>query len=312
MSLSGRDAYRDELTNLARVNEKIICLEADLGGKNHKFQNELPNRFFNLGIAEMAGIDMAAGLAEKGLVPFFSTFASFSALRAAESIKLAMGYMKKNIKIVAAYGGVSGGWFGSTHHSLEDISIIQSFQNIKIACPYGEEETRKVIREASLSPEPYYIRLSRNDTFESMIRAENDSCDKILYQDNKRHKTDLCIISVGEQGTEIAKKIYSNTHNTVHAHLCYIDRENLESYVSELRSVSQKFFVVEEHRSTGSTASYLSLLMPDCEVYSHDCGELWPSFGGTHTEVLGELGFSYENAMTQFQEIRNKYKLLNV
>ncbi|MGE7185733.1 transketolase [Peribacillus sp. NPDC006672] len=312
MSLSGRDAYRDELTNIARMNEKIVCLEADLGGKDHIFQNEIPNRFFNLGIAEMASIDMAAGLAEKDLIPFFSTFASFSALRAAESIKLAMGYMKKNIKIVAAYGGVSGGWFGSTHHSLEDIAIIQSFQNIKIACPHGEEETRKVIQEASISPDPYYIRLSRNDTFKSMTRPEQDSCEKILYQDNQRCKTDLCIISVGEQATEIAKELYNNANNVVHAHLCYVDRENLESYTDELRSVSEKFLVIEEHRATGSTASYLSLLMPDCKVYSHDCGNSWPSFGGTHTEVLEELGFSNEKAFAQLREIQNEKKLLTM
>ncbi|MFC4076044.1 transketolase [Salinithrix halophila] len=303
MNFSGREAYKAELAELACDNEKIVCLEADLGGKKHVFQQKHPDRFLNLGIAEAAGIDMAAGLAEGGFTPFFSTFAPFAALRSAESIKLAMGYMGKNIKIAAAYGGVSGGWFGTTHHCLEDIAVLQSFQNVRIVCPHGEEETRKVVREAATSPEPYYIRLSRNEVFQSLDRNPNSSCREIVYQGNEQGVSPLCVISVGEQASELCKQIVEEYPSIIHAHVVYVDSVSLKSYVEELRTISDRFLVVEEHRATGGTASYLSLLLPECKVYSHDCGEKWPSYGGNHTDVLRYLGFGLQELKQQITDI---------
>ncbi|KOP67319.1 transketolase [Bacillus sp. FJAT-18019] len=304
MTKSGRDSYKDELTELAAYNEQIVCIEADLGGKNHPFKQQHPDRFFNLGIAELAGIDIAAGLAEAGYIPFFSTFASFAALRASESIKLTMGYMGKNIKVVAAYGGVSGGWFGTTHHALEDIAVLQSFQNIRIACPHGEEETRRVIQEAAASAEPYYIRLSRNDTFDSLFREEKASCREMIVVGEKPDRlSPLCLVSIGEQATELCQRIVQECDSLVHAHLCYIDIHSLKSYTGQLTAISQRFLVVEEHRATGGTASYLALLLPKHEIYSHDCGEQWPSYGGTHAEVLTYLGFGYEALKQQIEDI---------
>ncbi|WP_238189651.1 transketolase [Paenibacillus sp. L3-i20] len=301
---SGRDSYKDELAKLASDNEQIICIEADLGGKDHPFQLQHPDRFFNLGIAELAGIDVAAGLAEAGYVPFFSTFASFAALRAAESIKLTMGYMGKNVKVVAAYGGVSGGWFGTTHHALEDIAVVQSFQNIRIACPHGEEETRKVIQEAAISDEPYYIRLSRNDAFESLFRQDDTPCSDIIVDGNKRADSfRLCVISVGEQATELCKQIIQWDDSIVHVHVVYVDTASLKSYVEQLRTLTDRFLVVEEHRATGGTASYLALLLPDKQVYAHHCGEHWPIYGGTHKDVLSYLGFGLEPLQQQIRDI---------
>lgn len=306
MTISGRDAYRDELTKLASNNAQIVCIEADLGGKNHPFQEQHPDRFFNFGIAELASVDIAAGLAEAGYVPFFSTFAAFAALRASESIKLTMGYMGKNIKIVAPYGGVSGGWFGTTHHTLEDIAVLQSFQNIRIACPHGEEETRRVIQEAAISEEPYYIRLSRNDAFESLYREEGASCRNLIVEgvtEGRVVNSSLCLISIGEQATEICKAITQRNPSIMHVHLCYVDIQSLKSLLEPLSELSERFLVVEEHRATGSIASYLALQLPNRQVYSHSCGEAWPIYGGSHAEVLDYLGFGLKELEQQIGEI---------
>lgn len=304
MALSSRDAYRDELSKIADENTKIICMEADLGGKNHPFKEKHSDRFFNMGIAELASIDIAAGLSEAGFIPFFSTFAPFAALRAAESMKLDMGYMKKNIKVVAPYGGVSGGWFGTTHHCLEDIAVVQSFQDIRIACPYGEQETRRVIQEAAESPEPYYIRLSRNNSYESLPRCNNESCEEILYEGEKLKNTDLCLISIGEEGTNICRKVYEMDKSIVHVHLCYVDIKSLKKYIKELRKISTNFIVVEEHRMTGSVASTLALLMPECRVYSHNCGEKWPMYGGSSEDVMDYLQFGVQYVKNQIDKVR--------
>jgi len=304
MGISSRDAYRDELSKIADENNRIICMEADLGGKKHPFQEKHPDRFFNMGIAELASIDIAAGLAESGFIPFFSTFAPFAALRAAESMKLAMGYMKKNIKVVAPYGGVSGGWFGTTHHCLEDIAVVQSFQDIRIACPYGEEETRRVIREAAESNEPYYIRMGRNNSYDSLYREEGTSCKKLIFEEPIVNNSDICLISIGEEGTDICRKIHEIDSSIMHIHLCYVDIKSLKTYIDQLRKVSTKFIVVEEHRLTGSIASTLALLLPECKIYSHSCDEKWPMYGGSSEDVMNYLEFGVEYLKEVIDKIR--------
>ncbi|UOQ83479.1 transketolase [Gracilibacillus salinarum] len=303
MTLSGRDTYRDELTKIAEENDRILCLEADLGGKNHQFESQFPDRFFNMGIAEMTSIDMAAGLAEAGFIPFFSTFATFASLRSAESIKLAMGYMEKNIKIIAPYGGVSGGWFGTTHHSLEDIGVVRTFPNIKIACPYGEADTRRVIREAVLSPSPYYVRLSRNESFVSLDRDDEQATMPLV---NQKGNGNLCLLSIGEQGTELCKSIQEVYPEISHVHLCYIDQESLRNSMDQLEEHGKTFLVVEEHRLAGGTASLLAILMPNNRVYSFDCGVEWPIYGGSHQETLKYLAFDYETLEEKVKNLLNE------
>jgi len=166
--LSGRDAYRAELTELAAADPSILCLEADLGGAKHAFGQAHPERFYNLGIAEGTMIDMAAALASAGFRPFVSTFATFAAMRAAESIKLSLGYLGAPVTIVAPYAGVSGGWFGTTHHCLEDLAVVGALPGVTIAAPFGEAETRAVIREAVAAGRPGYVRLGRNGAYRSL------------------------------------------------------------------------------------------------------------------------------------------------
>ncbi|MFD1885018.1 transketolase family protein [Paenibacillus wenxiniae] len=302
MTLSGRDAYKDELTRLAQTDTQIVALEADLGGKKHPFEQQFPDRFFNLGIAEMTAVDLSAGLAEGGFTPFFSTFAPFVALRCAEHIKLALGYMRKNIKIVSCYGGVSGGWFGTTHHALEDIGVMQTFENIRIACPHGEEETRRVIREAAASPEPYYIRLSRNDTFDSLPSLAED--DELIVDRNWNEDAPIALVSVGEQATEMAIRIKRQQPEWNHVHLCYVDKQALITNLQRIEQSGQQIVVLEEHRRAGGVGSYLSLLLPHKQIYAFTPNERWPKYGGSHQDVLDYLGFTEERLYTFIHDIR--------
>jgi len=295
MGCSSREAYRDELTRLAFQDVRILALEADLGGENHPFQKQFPHRFFNFGIAEMAAIDIAAGLAEAGYTPFFSTFASFAAVRSAESIKLSLAYMRKNVKLVAPYGGVSGGWFGPTHHCLEDIAIVSSMPGIKIVCPHGENETRRIIREAAKSIEPYYIRLGRNEVFTSV--PSHAAWDEIVIEGEIVSDSDLCIVSVGETPTEYCRQAKQEHGQINHAHLVYVDKESVIRQVEQISALGQRILVVEESRLCGSVASLVALLLPKKEVHSFAVNDVWPTHGGSHQDVLDQLSFNARELM---------------
>ncbi|WFE20243.1 transketolase [Solwaraspora sp. WMMD937] len=291
MTLPGRAAYRDELTRLAAENERIVCLEADLGGRGHPFAQAFPDRFFNVGIAEGAMIDMAAGLAAAGYQPFVSTFAPFAALRAAESIKLAMGYYGAGITVVAPYAGVSGAWFGTTHHCLEDLAVLCAMPGITVAAPYGEREMRAVVRRAARTGAPHYIRTGRNAAPES-LPFTGDEPPVVLWDDTGATAQRTCLVSAGEVGTELCLAVRRARPELPHAHLCLLDRAHLTLAARELARRYDRFVVVEEHRASGGTASTLALLLPGQVVRSVDAGVRWPSHGGSHQQVLDELGLN--------------------
>ncbi|MCT2592555.1 transketolase [Streptomyces sp. N2-109] len=291
MTLPGRTAYRDELTEIAADDPRVLCLEADLGGRNHPFAARYPDRFFNVGIAEGAMIDMAAGLAEGGYRPFVSTFAPFAALRAAESLKLALGYLGAGITVVAPYAGVSGGWFGTTHHCLEDFAVLRAIPGVTVAAPYGEEEMRAVIRRAARSGEPHYIRTGRNAAPVSLPWEGTDP-PVVNWDDAGAGRDGTCLVSVGEVGTDLCLAVRRAQPDLPHAHLCFVDQPHLEQAAAELAGRFDRFIVVEEHRPAGSVASALALLLPGSEVRSVNAGDRWPVHGGSHEEVLNELGLN--------------------
>ncbi|AEV88367.1 transketolase [Actinoplanes sp. SE50] len=288
MTLSGRDAYRDELTRLAGSDGSILCLEADLGGKGHPFQKAHPDRFFNLGIAEATMVDMAAGLAVAGFRPFVSTFAPFAALRAAESLKLTLGYLGAGVTVVAPYAGVSGAWFGTTHHCLEDLAVLRSIPGVTIAAPYGEQEMRAVIRAAARSGRPHYIRTGRGAAYDS-LPFDGDDRPPVQWQTGP-DPAKVCLVSVGEEGTRLSLEARAARPAADHAHLCYLDHEGLRAAAAELARRHSRFVVVEEHRAEGGIAEALALLLPGRTVTGVNAGHGWPSEGGDHHQVMGGLG----------------------
>ncbi|MFI0153960.1 transketolase family protein [Streptomyces lydicus] len=301
MTLSGRDAYRDELTTLAAEDASLVCLEADLGGKNHPFQTAHPDRFFNVGIAEGAMVDMAAGLAAGGYKPFVSTFAPFAALRAAESLKLTLGYLNAGVTVVAPYAGVSGAWFGTTHHCLEDLAVLRSVPGVTIAAPFGEAEMRAVVRSAARSGRPHYIRTGRNATYASLPLAGTEL--PLVNWEFLADSDDVCLVSVGEEGTRLSLAARAAT-GASHAHLVYLDHEHLTEAAAELARRHSRFVVVEEHRSQGGVAEALALLLPRCEVTAVGAGQGWPSTGGDHHEVMAALGFDLPAVLSAVARMR--------
>lgn len=292
MTASGRDAYRDTLTRLAQDDDRILCLEADLGGKNHPFALAHPDRFFNLGIAEATMVDMAAGLAAGGFKPFLSTFAPFAALRAAESLKLTLGYLGAGVTVVAPYAGVSGAWFGTTHHCLEDLAVVRAIPGVVIAAPYGVAEMNAVVEHAAASGRPHYIRTGRNAGYESL--PFDGPTPPAVNWDGSADPDAVCLVSVGEEGTRLSLEAREQRPDLGHAHLCYLDHAHLVEAALELAVRHSRFVVVEEHRAEGGVAEALALLSPHSTVQGVNAGHGWPAEGGDHHEVMGRLGLDLD------------------
>lgn len=157
-----RGIYGQSLLALSETNKNIFAISADLGNSSglDRFKKTFPDRFLNIGIAEQNLVGFASGLSSIGFNLFISSFAPFITMRACEQVRLNLGYMKSNVKIVSIGSGLSMGFLGNSHFGLEDISIIRSIPNIPIICPSDCFEVFKAVQALSKYEGPAYLRLS--------------------------------------------------------------------------------------------------------------------------------------------------------
>ncbi|GAA1989573.1 transketolase family protein [Kitasatospora viridis] len=161
---AARDTYRRTLLELARTDERIHCVDSDMGGFEDGFAAELPGQYVNVGIAEANLFGLSAGLAAAGLIPFANTMSAFATTRAAEQLKLDVAGSSLPVRIVATHGGLSAGHYGPSHHALQDLAILRTMPQLTVLVPADAGETALAVRAAAYHPGPVFIRLGRNPT----------------------------------------------------------------------------------------------------------------------------------------------------
>ena len=160
--LGPRAVYGLCLQEFAKINSNIIAVSADLGRSSglDRFSKEFPDRFFNVGIAEQNLVGISAGLARMEFDVYASTFAPFASLRAAEQVRMNMGYMQEPVKLVGLASGFALGFLGNSHYGIEDIAIMRAIPGITIISPADCVELYKVIVASAEYHKPTYIRLT--------------------------------------------------------------------------------------------------------------------------------------------------------
>ncbi|CAG9000820.1 MAG: Apulose-4-phosphate transketolase subunit B [Candidatus Celerinatantimonas neptuna] len=123
------------------------------------FVKAFPDRLINVGIAEQTLVGMAAGLALGGKVAATCNAAPFLISRSNEQVKVDVCYNNTNVKLFGLNAGASYGPLASTHHSIDDISVVRGFGNIEIYAPASPNQCRQIIDYALEKVGPVYIRL---------------------------------------------------------------------------------------------------------------------------------------------------------
>lgn len=123
------------------------------------FAQRFPERLINVGIAEQSLVSVAAGLALGGKIAATCNAAPFLISRANEQIKVDVCYNQANVKMFGLNAGTSYGPLASTHHSLDDISVMRGFGNVQIFAPADARECRQIVDYALRYHGPVYIRL---------------------------------------------------------------------------------------------------------------------------------------------------------
>ena len=120
-----RTTFVNTLKQLARNDKRIFLITADMGFSVFEdFREEFPDRFLNTGIAEQNTIGIAAGLAMSGKIVYVYSIIPFITMRCFEQIRLDLAYNNANVKLVGVGAGFTYGSMGSSHHAIEDISIM--------------------------------------------------------------------------------------------------------------------------------------------------------------------------------------------
>ena len=159
-----RDAFIETLIDLARRDQDVLLLTADLGfGVLDRFARELPRQFLNVGVAEQNMTGIAAGLALEGKTVFTYSIGNFNTLRCLEQIRNDLCYHQAKVKIVSIGGGFCYGPLGVSHHATEDLAIMRALPRMTVVAPGDVTETILATRSIYQTPGPGYLRLGRGN-----------------------------------------------------------------------------------------------------------------------------------------------------
>jgi transketolase len=160
-----RPAYGKALLKLGHANPNVVALTADVSNSDfsYMFAEAFPDRFINVGIAEQCLVDVAAGLAYGGKIPFANTFAFLFATRALDMVRTHLCYGKANVKLMAAYAGLSDSFDGPTHNSISDVAIMRTLPNMTVVVPGDCVAVDKLLPQVAAWPGAVYFRLNRNE-----------------------------------------------------------------------------------------------------------------------------------------------------
>ena len=158
-----RKTFIDTLTEMARKDEKIMCVIGDTGfSVFEEFEKEFGPRFVNVGIAEQNFVSFGAGLAAMGMKPYIYNVVSFMTLRATEQIMLDVCYQENPVVLIGVGGGLAYATAGPTHHALQDIAIMSAMPNMTVVCPGDPIEMKAVMLASNDYKKPMYIRIGRS------------------------------------------------------------------------------------------------------------------------------------------------------
>jgi transketolase len=156
--------YGAALVDLAREREEIVCLSGDLTRQCEVdlFQDAIPERFIDAGMAEANMVSMAGALARRGHIPFVHSFGVFATRRCFDQIVNSVAYPNLPVRIVGFMPGVSSPG-GPSHQAIEDVAIMRAIPNMTVIDVADAVEIRQVVRQIADLPGPVYLRLKRGE-----------------------------------------------------------------------------------------------------------------------------------------------------
>ena len=163
-----RNVFFNLLHQRMREDDNLFLLIADVGlGLVDPIQNEFPDRFLNVGIAEQNMIGIASGLCNTGFKPFCYSLSNFIIQRCFEQIRNDICLHQYPITLVGTSTGYDNGILGPTHQVIDDIGCVKALPYIRIYSPGSVQGIHHVFEEICRINAPAYVRIGKGNFSES-------------------------------------------------------------------------------------------------------------------------------------------------
>lgn len=293
-----RSGFGAGLLESGRINPDVVALCADLTGslKMDAFAREFPARFIQCGIAEANMINVAAGLALSGKIPFAGSFANFVTGRVYDQIRQCLAYSFKNVKICASHAGLTLGEDGATHQILEDIGLMKMLPNMTVINPCDYNQTKAATLALANHYGPAYLRFGRpavpNFTDSGLPFKIGEA---VIFESG----TDLSIFATGHlvwKALEAKEILEQKNINAEVINIHTIKPLDTETIIKSVKKTKCVVTAEEHHRNGGlgdTIAQFLSLNYPlPLEMVAVD-----DKFGesGTPEELMVKYGLDTQD-----------------
>lgn len=259
LAAEGYDAvpapFGHALIELAKKDDRIVGLSADLSKYTdlHVFANAMPDRFYQMGMAEQLLMSAAAGMAREGFIPFATTYAVFASRRAYDFIAMAIAEENLPVKIVCALPGLTTG-YGPSHQATEDIAIFRGLPNMTIIDPCDANDVAGMVPEMVAHDGPVYARLLRGKVPSVLTRFKPDYTFKLGKAQMIREGKDVLVIATGimtMRALDAAEKLASDNVDVAVLHVPTIKPLDVETILAEAAKGGRLVVVAENHTVNG-------------------------------------------------------------
>ncbi len=205
-----QEVFGETLLELAKKNEKIVGITPAMpsGCSMSIMQKELPDRVFDVGIAEGHAVTFSAGLAKAGMLPYCNIYSTFLQ-RAYDNIVHDVALQNLHVVFCIDRAGIVGN-DGATHHGLLDLTYLRPIPNMQICAPRTAEDLRQMLTLAETLDGPVAIRYPRGRTPTDQFTIHNSQC-TIEYGKGIRLRDgeDVAVLTIGAIGNTMAEAIES-------------------------------------------------------------------------------------------------------
>ncbi|QQD85456.1 1-deoxy-D-xylulose-5-phosphate synthase [Jeotgalicoccus sp. ATCC 8456] len=291
----------------AKKDERIVALTPAMpvGSKLTKFQNELPERFFDVGIAEQHALTMAGGLAAAGLKPYLAIYSTFLQ-RGYDQLLHDVDRQNLDVLIGIDRSGLVGA-DGETHQGVFDISFITPLPNITLMMPRDEIEAAAMIDLSFNTNGPMAIRYPRGNVL-GLDPSEERAPIKYGSWEVLEEGNDIVLISYGptlQMLTEAATTLKDLGINAKVINARFIKPLDFDC-LDQLGANSMPIFVIEEAMLTGGLGSMIASYFTD-NKYRNTIQRL--GIDNEYIEhgdvdlLLNDIGISVENIVNKSRRI---------
>ena len=257
-----QDVFGETLLELAQQNPKIVGVTPAMptGCSMSIMMKEMPERTFDVGIAEGHAVTFSAGMAKDGLLPFCNIYSAF-AQRAYDNIIHDVALLRLNVVLCLDRAGLVGE-DGPTHHGAFDMAALRTIPNLTIASPMDEHELRRLMYTAQLPDKgPFVIRYPRG---RGSIVDWRCALEEITVGRGRklRDGDEVAVITIGPIGIEAAKAIDELGANVAHYDLRFLKPLD-EEMLHEIGRKFKKVITIEDGVRNGGMGSAVMEWMND-------------------------------------------------